>query len=67
MNSAIDPALLREPAGEPVHIPLTSIGRGRPARLGDPRLDGEGSVQVALDPALKIGTAKVFAVYGKGG
>ncbi len=31
------------------------------------RLDGEGSVQVALDPALKIGTAKVFAVYGKGG
>jgi light-independent protochlorophyllide reductase subunit L len=31
------------------------------------RLDGDGSVQVALDPALKIGTAKVFAVYGKGG
>ena len=31
------------------------------------RGDGEGSVQVALDPALKIGTAKVFAVYGKGG
>ncbi len=30
-------------------------------------LDGEGSVQVQLDPALKIGTAKVFAVYGKGG
>ena len=29
--------------------------------------DGEGSVQVALDPAVKIGTAKVFAVYGKGG
>jgi light-independent protochlorophyllide reductase subunit L len=29
--------------------------------------DGEGSVQVALDPSLKIGTAKVFAVYGKGG
>jgi light-independent protochlorophyllide reductase subunit L len=29
--------------------------------------DGEGSVQVALDPNLKIGTAKVFAVYGKGG
>ena len=24
-------------------------------------------MQVALDPALKIGTAKVFAVYGKGG
>ena len=31
------------------------------------REDGDGSVQVHLDPALKIGTAKVFAVYGKGG
>ena len=31
------------------------------------RPDGEGSVQVQLDPALKIGNAKVFAVYGKGG
>jgi light-independent protochlorophyllide reductase subunit L len=31
------------------------------------RADGEGSVQVRLDPNLKIGTAKVFAVYGKGG
>jgi light-independent protochlorophyllide reductase subunit L len=29
--------------------------------------DGEGSVQVALDPTLRIGGAKVFAVYGKGG
>ncbi|GJD37063.1 ferredoxin:protochlorophyllide reductase (ATP-dependent) iron-sulfur ATP-binding protein [Methylobacterium aerolatum] len=27
----------------------------------------EGSLQVALDPDLKIDTAKVFAVYGKGG
>ena len=36
----------------------------RPDRLG---LDGEGSVQVALDPADRIETAKVFAVYGKGG
>jgi len=36
--------------------------RGR-ARLGD----GDGSVQVALDPSLRIGTAKVFSVYGKGG
>ena len=26
--------------------------------------DGEGSVQVALDPKLQIGGAKVFAVYG---
>ena len=35
------------------------------------RLDGEGSVQVALDDALansmKTGNAKVFAIYGKGG
>jgi light-independent protochlorophyllide reductase subunit L len=31
------------------------------------RSDGEGSVQVHMDPSLKIGTAKVFAVYGKGG
>ena len=30
-------------------------------------LDGEGSVQVALDGTDKIGNAKVFAVYGKGG
>jgi light-independent protochlorophyllide reductase subunit L len=29
--------------------------------------DGEGSVQVALDPSLLIDKAKVFAVYGKGG
>jgi light-independent protochlorophyllide reductase subunit L len=29
--------------------------------------DGDGSVQVHLDPSTKIGTAKVFAVYGKGG
>jgi len=29
--------------------------------------DGEGSVQVQMDPSLKIDRAKVFAVYGKGG
>jgi len=29
--------------------------------------DGEGSVQVQLDPRDRIGGAKVFAVYGKGG
>jgi light-independent protochlorophyllide reductase subunit L len=34
------------------------------ARRGD---DGEGSVQVHLDPAVQIETARVFAVYGKGG
>jgi light-independent protochlorophyllide reductase subunit L len=31
------------------------------------RGDGEGSVQVQMDPNLQIGKAKVFAVYGKGG
>jgi light-independent protochlorophyllide reductase subunit L len=42
-------------------IPVSALkSRARPP-------DGEGSVQVPLDPALKIGTAKVFAVYGKGG
>jgi light-independent protochlorophyllide reductase subunit L len=35
---------------------------------GGARGDGSGSVQVRLDPSLKIDTgAKVFAVYGKGG
>lgn len=29
--------------------------------------DGDGSVQVHLDPDVRIGTAKVFAIYGKGG
>ncbi|MDE2304635.1 MAG: ferredoxin:protochlorophyllide reductase (ATP-dependent) iron-sulfur ATP-binding protein [Gammaproteobacteria bacterium] len=29
--------------------------------------DGEGSVQVPMDPSLRIEGAKVFAVYGKGG
>lgn len=38
-----------------------------PIRRPVPRNDGEGSVQVHLDPAMKIDTAKVFAVYGKGG
>jgi light-independent protochlorophyllide reductase subunit L len=41
-------------------VPISEIKRSR-------REDGEGSVQVQLDPNLKIDTAKVFAVYGKGG
>jgi light-independent protochlorophyllide reductase subunit L len=48
-----------------ISIPLDRVleaVRERPARP-----DGEGSVQVQLDPGVKIGTAKVFAVYGKGG
>ena len=43
-----------------VSIPFTDIKRGAPP-------DGEGSLQVQLDPNLQIGNAKVFAVYGKGG
>jgi len=35
------------------------------ARFSQP--DGEGSVQVSLDPREEIKGAKVFAVYGKGG
>jgi len=47
------------------NIPVGQIGRGSKPASAPP--DGEGSVQVQLDPAVKIGTAKVFAVYGKGG
>jgi light-independent protochlorophyllide reductase subunit L len=36
-------------------------------RIRAAKLDGEGSVQVMLDPAVRIETAKVFAIYGKGG
>ena len=43
--------------------PKTALDDARRAS----RDDGEGSVQVHLDPALEIGTAKVFAIYGKGG
>lgn len=47
----------------------TTVLERRPptARPVPRRADGEGSVQVKLDPADRIGTAKVFAVYGKGG
>ncbi len=45
---------------ETTSIPVKSIQRAS-------REDGEGSVQCQLDPNVKIGNAKVFAVYGKGG
>ena len=51
---------------EVASVPLSQIGRGQPAKRGI-ELDSEGSMQVELDPSLKIGTAKVFAIYGKGG
>jgi light-independent protochlorophyllide reductase subunit L len=31
------------------------------------RGDGEGSVQVHLDPSTELGTTRVFSIYGKGG
>ncbi len=43
------------------------VERLKGASCGTSCGDGEGSVQVALDPALQINGAKVFAVYGKGG
>ncbi len=46
-------------------VPFPSIkSRGERTKI---QLDGEGSLQVQLDPDLKIGNAKVFAIYGKGG
>ncbi|MEM1400031.1 MAG: AAA family ATPase, partial [Pseudomonadota bacterium] len=33
----------------------------------DGREDGEGSVQVQMDPSVKIEGARVFSLYGKGG
>jgi light-independent protochlorophyllide reductase subunit L len=44
-------------------ITRTSHLRGAIPRKGD----GEGSVQVHMDQVARIETAKVFAVYGKGG
>jgi light-independent protochlorophyllide reductase subunit L len=49
-----------------VSVPLSELKRAGPRVPAAPP-DGEGSVQVQLDPDMKIGTAKVFAVYGKGG
>jgi light-independent protochlorophyllide reductase subunit L len=37
------------------------------AKVAARRPDGEGSLQVHLDPTMTIGKAKVFSVYGKGG
>ncbi|WP_296577107.1 ferredoxin:protochlorophyllide reductase (ATP-dependent) iron-sulfur ATP-binding protein [Phreatobacter sp.] len=45
-------------------------GLATPIAIRNPvprRPDGEGSVQVMMDAAMDVGSAKVFAVYGKGG
>jgi light-independent protochlorophyllide reductase subunit L len=41
---------------------VLDLPRGLPRRP-----DGEGSVQVKLDPSVRIDTAQVIAIYGKGG
>lgn len=48
---------------------MTTTIISRPGRVTPPiaRPDGEGSVQVKVNERIEIGTAKVFAVYGKGG
>ena len=43
---------------------MSVVMRPRPGMVQG---DGEGSLQVHLDPAMRIDTARVFAVYGKGG
>ncbi|WP_108646693.1 ferredoxin:protochlorophyllide reductase (ATP-dependent) iron-sulfur ATP-binding protein [Polynucleobacter rarus] len=43
-----------------VSVPISVLNAAKPP-------DGDGSVQVHLDPNIKIGNAKVFAIYGKGG
>lgn len=43
---------------------MSPLDKGVPDLRGQ---DGDGSVQVHLDPAHKIDGAKVFAIYGKGG
>lgn len=53
-----------------MNIPINKRSVEQDARLVQSlrdRADGEGSVQVHLDPTMEIDGAKVFAVYGKGG
>lgn len=48
---------------------MTTTIISRPGRVSRPiaRPDGEGSVQMQVDERIDAGTAKIFAVYGKGG
>ncbi|MFK8042025.1 ferredoxin:protochlorophyllide reductase (ATP-dependent) iron-sulfur ATP-binding protein [Congregibacter brevis] len=47
---------------KPINIPVQQVDPN------DSRgLDGDGSLQVHLDPDVQIDKAKVFAIYGKGG
>lgn len=47
--------VLERPGARPIAKQAATVG------------DGEGSVQVKLDPSMEIEGAKVFAIYGKGG
>ena len=47
--------------------PMTAEREARQAKKLRERADGDGSVQVHLDPTMEIDGAKVFAIYGKGG
>ncbi len=46
---------------------MTHAHSPSPVKVPPAQADGKGSVQVHLDPDMKIEGAKVFAVYGKGG
>ena len=46
-----------------IELPIRNPVARKPLAKGD----GEGSVQVHMDATQDLGTAKVFAVYGKGG
>jgi light-independent protochlorophyllide reductase subunit L len=47
---------------KPINIPVHEVDPNNSQGL-----DGEGSLQVHLDPDIQIDKAKVFAIYGKGG
>lgn len=48
-------------------IELDTLARDGEAGVSSRELDGDGSVQVKMDPSVQIDTAKVFSIYGKGG
>ena len=50
----------------PTGVKTTLLDRS-PKGFSTGKEDGEGSVQVKMDPAMTIDTAMVFAVYGMGG
>jgi light-independent protochlorophyllide reductase subunit L len=56
MSPPLDHATLNQGCGTCSSLPPLAKGA-----------DGEGSVQVRMDTGKKVGTAKIFAVYGKGG